>query len=284
MSATENLLVTVARSLREANPAESPVFVNADEIADGAFQRLIKGRTEIAPFRAPFDHAVVAFRLPSGRSVAVIVRRMPGQKDEYLVAQEWRERSLSELSEEPDSLPMKANAAGFFEYAGLADFHARCTKITRNLHKTFQLSSPIRSMAEEAFERACGDAPFWITCFALSFIACPNVELVRSMPSRPVRKRLPFHFEFHRVRLMGATRVRRAEGYEVDPNRGRPGLAWHIVHGHYATYSDGPGLFGRGLYGTYWKEPHVRGDVARGIVSKVYVVAPKKAATEQGAA
>lgn len=45
----------------------------------------------------------------------------------------------------------------------------------------------------------------------------------------------------------------------------------HLVRGHFADYTEGSGLFGK-LHGKYYIAPHVRGSVARGIVTKDYRV------------
>ena len=123
-----------------------------------------------------------------------------------------------------------------------------------------------------------------IVMMTLAFMQCKNVERIDvtdtmgPSPKWRRRQRMP-ELRYHVL--------------SIDPNLGlkkhpigrktigdRSGKALHICRGHFARYDDdgeSNGLFGRGIYGTFWVPAHVRGSSDQGkVVSTYEVKAPKE--------
>lgn len=81
------------------------------------------------------------------------------------------------------------------------------------------------------------------------------------------RKKLP-EYTYRVLKVPSITRtVQQARSYAAA------GVRAHIVRGHYADYRD-KGVFGNpNARGIYWKDAHVRGDRALGVVDKDYQIA-----------
>lgn len=108
--------------------------------------------------------------------------------------------------------------------------------------------------------------------FTLSLLGCKNVTKREEYLPRPVRRHPPVgittvEHSHYVLDIPGAKEFRRA--IEGAGEVGRKRL--HIVRGHFADYSEGGGLFGK-LHGRYYIAPHVRGNAARGTITKDYRV------------
>ncbi len=111
---------------------------------------------------------------------------------------------------------------------------------------------------------------------ALSFMHCKNVELQEHLPPRHERRQAekdggPKPTKYYTLDIAPMRTVLRGEGRSESV--GLP-KALHICRGHFVTYDERP-LFGK-IRGTFWKDAHLRGNPAHGIVEKDYrVMTPK---------
>jgi hypothetical protein len=107
---------------------------------------------------------------------------------------------------------------------------------------------------------------------AVSFMHCKNVALERVEPPAKL-DRLHRKYcgrplvRYHTITIDPMRHVLRRDGGSDTVGLKR---ALHICRGHFATYDERP-LFGR-VTGTFWREAHVRGSAASGVVRKDYRV------------
>lgn len=112
-----------------------------------------------------------------------------------------------------------------------------------------------------------------------AFMTCANVERVLEERPRALawtrreRRRDPT-VRFHVLKIKSMIEVLRGEG-DIE----REGLprALHICRGHFKSYEEGNGLFGReDLRRRFWFSMHARGKSSAGIVAKDYDVDPRE--------
>jgi hypothetical protein len=108
---------------------------------------------------------------------------------------------------------------------------------------------------------------------ALCFMHCKNVvisdqQLPRHERRQAQRNGQDPHFTYKVLDIRPMKEVLRTEGQIETTGLKR---ALHICRGHFANYTDGPGLFGK-YHGVFWKEAHVRGKAKQGVVVKDYSV------------
>ena len=132
-------------------------------------------------------------------------------------------------------------------------------------------------LQNELYERSCDVHPFfYASLLTITFLHCKNVSRVQVFP--PTRERT-----VKQVR-QGMTSYRQMPYYELDiaplktvlRTEGKAeqhGLqkALHICRGHFADYTQGPGLFNR-QNGIFWIPQHLRGSVIQGVRDKGYRV------------
>jgi hypothetical protein len=111
---------------------------------------------------------------------------------------------------------------------------------------------------------------------AIGLMNCRNVKIAEArdhaaVPRKPKQKaRIPKPLAYHTIVVPGARRPKSsAEARELA---GEP-LPWHIVRGHFKTYTADAPLMGKHV-GTYWWSPAVRGDRDDGVIEKDYRVVP----------
>lgn len=111
--------------------------------------------------------------------------------------------------------------------------------------------------------------------YNLSLINCKNVELethrTTSKPSKKSRRRRP-EVEYHTIKLP-APRGGGGGGATQNPGSGK----YHLVRGHFKTYTEEHKLFGKHT-GTYWWPWAARGSKENGEVVSTYDVTPRKEA------
>jgi hypothetical protein len=118
------------------------------------------------------------------------------------------------------------------------------------------------------------DAVIPNTLTTFSLLNCRNVYEEKVEPSAQLQKararrgKLPL-LSYHvlKVRPVGARKPGAGNG-------GGAPLAEHWVRGHFADYTNGPGLFGNpNLKGRFWISPHLAGRASRTVVKDYEVVA-----------
>jgi len=109
---------------------------------------------------------------------------------------------------------------------------------------------------------------------AISFMHCKNISLVDNEPKKndAGRNRYGPKIAFKTLLINPMKKVLETEG-DIHHNGLKKAL--HICRGHFKTYEDGKGLFGR-YPGTYWWSDQVRGKIENGIVEKDYSVGVNK--------
>jgi hypothetical protein len=111
---------------------------------------------------------------------------------------------------------------------------------------------------------------------AVSFMHCKNISLIENEPKKNGsgrnRNRYGPKITFKTLLIKPMKKVLETEG-DIHHNGLKKAL--HICRGHFKTYEDGKGLFGR-YPGTYWWSDQVRGKIENGIVEKDYSVGVNK--------
>lgn len=116
----------------------------------------------------------------------------------------------------------------------------------------------------------------WVALFNLSLLNCKNIRLTNTAPSDKERKRkVNSHSEWKTLSIS----VPSFSSKSQDKKPEFVGLTrHHLVRGHFADYSNGPGMFGNELLrGVYWVCPHARGNADQGTIIKDYRLKPAKA-------
>ncbi len=118
--------------------------------------------------------------------------------------------------------------------------------------------------------------------FALTLLACKNIThspipISEKLQKARVRKgKLPLtEFRYLKILVPGN---RRAKGEATGGNDEQDLKRFHLVRGHFATYTSDSPRFGRltdGV-GTFWIPPHARGDKELGEIHKSYEIRPNK--------
>ncbi|MFR9754053.1 hypothetical protein ACL02S_23850 [Nocardia sp. 004] len=113
---------------------------------------------------------------------------------------------------------------------------------------------------------------------AIAIMNCRNTEVIetrdRSREARRPKKgstRPSKPLIHHEITLPGSPP-------RLGSGAGAPGLGggpapWHLVRGHFKTYTDEAPLMGKHV-GTYWWQPAVRGDRQHGVIQSSYNVIP----------
>lgn len=105
---------------------------------------------------------------------------------------------------------------------------------------------------------------------AVALMNCKNVRLepkpdMSKPPSKKQRRKRTPTLSFNTIVLPGQPAAPSiARGGETE-------AAWHVVRGHFATYTDEAPAFGK-LTGTFWRPAFTRGQKKHGIVQKDYEV------------
>jgi hypothetical protein len=116
----------------------------------------------------------------------------------------------------------------------------------------------------------------------LAFMQCKNVERVdvtkqEGQPRKWCRRQRVPELQYHTL-LIDPNIGNKTQSSDRKTEGDRSGKALHICRGHFMhSVNDGvsKGLFGRGIYGTFWVPAHVRGTADLGRVIPTYnVLAP----------
>lgn len=107
----------------------------------------------------------------------------------------------------------------------------------------------------------------------LGMLHCKNVKLEEQKPSaKTLKKRLkhgkPTEERFYTIKVTGKG-ARAGQSALRVPSGARNAMHW--CRGHFRKYSEEAPLFGR-IVGTFWVDPHLRGDKGSGNVRKAYQV------------
>jgi hypothetical protein len=147
----------------------------------------------------------------------------------------------------------------------------------------YPLVAPKFALNREAFEEAAGKdgTELWLPMLlTITFMHCKNVARVEHKPDPALVKRnrergKPYMLKYHTIEIEPMKSVLRGEGRIETVGLER---ALHICRGHFAYYpADGPGLFGKGVHGQFWKPAHARGTEKKGVVIADYKVhSPEK--------
>ena len=131
-------------------------------------------------------------------------------------------------------------------------------------------------LGKEADKIETEQAELWLfyaivmTVATISFLHCKNVRLVDPVTTRAQRRRLAKQ-HLGDVAKVIEVKPMRSKGRPTDPSDSewRQPTRLHLVRGHFKTWTEEAPLFGR-LVGTWWCEPHSRGDADVGAVRKAY--------------
>jgi hypothetical protein len=114
-----------------------------------------------------------------------------------------------------------------------------------------------------------------ILTHTLAFMNCKNVVIQDDTPeyAQPAkwyrRTKVP-QVSYHTINIQPTTIRRNPNPTSTDIQQ-----RLHICRGHFMHYKeDGPGMFGRGVYGRFWVPQHQRGSSELGIVHSRYNVSP----------
>ena len=151
----------------------------------------------------------------------------------------------------------------------------------------YLLAAPKFTMNQEAFEVAADAFEVWLPMLVtIMFMHCKNVARVEHKPDPRLAKRTlqrgrPCMLKYHTIEIEPMKTVLRKEGQIETVGLER---ALHICRGHFVYYpADGPGLFGRGIHGQFWKPAHARGTAKKGVVISDYRVhSPGENDNDQG--
>lgn len=114
-----------------------------------------------------------------------------------------------------------------------------------------------------------------IITHALAFMNCKNVVIQGdtheyAQPAKWYRRTKVPQVSYHTINIQPRT-------VRCNPNPTSTGIQQrlHICRGHFMHYKeDGPGMFGRGVYGRFWVPQHPRGSKELGEVNARYTVSP----------
>lgn len=114
--------------------------------------------------------------------------------------------------------------------------------------------------------------------YGLSLAHCRNVRLVEGQRSRTDRRRAEREgkelVQFRQIVIDGTKAQRSSAASEPGTGAQRGQKAFHIVRGHFATYTQDAPLFGRHV-GKFYHPAHTRGSTDAGVVTKEYVAKPR---------
>ena len=116
-----------------------------------------------------------------------------------------------------------------------------------------------------------------MAAYTLAFMNCKNVIIQDdtqeyAQPAKWYRRTKVPQVTYHTINIQPRT-IRR------NPNPISTGIQQrlHICRGHFMHYKeDGPGMFGRGVYGRFWVPQHPRGSQELGTINARYNVSPPK--------
>jgi hypothetical protein len=113
-----------------------------------------------------------------------------------------------------------------------------------------------------------------IPFMGISLMNCRNVDLEYHEPvvrrAKKQRREKPVPLAFHTIKLPNQSNKRT----QSNPGEPQEIMPFHLVRGHFKTYTKEAPLLGR-ITGTYWWGPQARGQKKNGIVVKDYEVASK---------
>ena len=152
--------------------------------------------------------------------------------------------------------------------------------VSTSRDSTIEISAGLKSEYES---EELGIALHWIQqmpmLLATTFLHCKRDVLVQAHEPPPKLakanlKRGKQVVRFNTIEIESITEILKREGRIEENGLGK---ALHICRGHFARYTeDGPGLFRKGIYGTFWIPQHLRGKADHGVVASNYKVnAPK---------
>jgi hypothetical protein len=159
-------------------------------------------------------------------------------------------------------------------YGAITGFSLSRAK-THDLYGDGELVSIIDGSIEAyPFEQFC----FYLALTAICFAHCKGAAIHTTGPTRNDRRRaarkatktapdraaLPI--SFHTIDIRPITRIIRDA--DAAPS-GAHGVKWHLVRGHFSTYTPDSPLFGKHV-GTYYFSQHTRGTLREGAVIKRY--------------
>lgn len=107
------------------------------------------------------------------------------------------------------------------------------------------------------------------------FCHCKNIDLVERLPKRheqrEAKRRGEPILKYHEIVI---DPKRSYATNETSANKAtEPSVAFHLVRGHFAHYTEEKPLFGK-YVGTYWVPAHARGSRKFGEVKSTYTVKP----------
>jgi hypothetical protein len=108
---------------------------------------------------------------------------------------------------------------------------------------------------------------------AFGFAHCKNVSTMAVALPRSLRRRMAREDSTPKTKVYTLNIKPMQKVLATQGQVGSVGIkqALHICRGHFKTYAEGKGLFGK-LHGTYWWPQMVRGDQQHGVINKKYNV------------
>lgn len=127
---------------------------------------------------------------------------------------------------------------------------------------------------QEAWDDALVDAVH-LALTSFMFCHCKNIDLVERLPKRheqrEAKRRGEPILKYHEI-VIDPKRSHATN--ETSANKAtEPSVAFHLVRGHFAHYTEEKPLFGK-YVGTYWVPAHARGSRKFGEVNSTYTVKP----------
>jgi hypothetical protein len=138
----------------------------------------------------------------------------------------------------------------------------------------YTYSSPMGSVSTKDTECYTSNLAA-IVCYTLAFMNCKNVVIQDNtreyaQPAKWYRRTKVPQVSYHTINIQPTTVRRNPNPISTDIQQ-----RLHICRGHFMHYKeDGPGMFGRGVYGRFWVPQHQRGSSELGVVHSRYNVSP----------
>jgi hypothetical protein len=250
---------------------KDPVVVDIQNVSDYCVETKAKASdlTDIPCLIPPWNDTLLVYNL-RGIDLAIFAELQKHKTGQDIVGHYWVPQTKSFVKGSRTVLELDGQI-NKKEWAishknTMTDFKALILKLLPDISQV-EIESFVRDGLEAEME-TLGTA-----LMAFGFAHCKNVStapvaLPRSLRRRIARKECNPKTKVYTLNIKPMQKVLATQGQV-----GSVGIkqALHICRGHFKTYAEGKGLFGK-LHGTYWWPQMVRGDQQHGVINKKYNV------------